>query len=62
MHSQVKEYYGKVLKNSSDLKTDACCTTIALPIHVKKALANVHEEVISRYYGNCPTLSRQFFI
>ncbi len=51
MYSQVKEYYGKVLKNSSDLKTDACCTTMALPIHVKKALANVHEEVISRYYG-----------
>lgn len=24
--NKVKEYYGKVLKRSSDLKTNACCT------------------------------------
>jgi len=51
MHEDVKNYYGKVLSKSEDLKTNACCTTTDLPQHVKKALSNVHDEVLSRYYG-----------
>lgn len=51
MHDDVKEYYGNVLQHSDDLKTNACCTSAGLPKHVKKALAKVHDEVLSKYYG-----------
>lgn len=49
----VKEYYGKVLQKSEDLKTNACCTdsNLKIPDHIKKALSLVHEEVHSKYYG-----------
>lgn len=50
-HQAVQEYYGKVLQGSDDLQTNACCTPDAMPGHVKAALANVHDEVLSRYYG-----------
>lgn len=49
-HDQVVEYYGRVLSGSSDLKTDACCTT-DMPAQVRALLADVHEEVLERYYG-----------
>mmetsp|Transcript_43476 Transcript_43476/g.107520 ORF Transcript_43476/g.107520 Transcript_43476/m.107520 type:complete len:366 (+) Transcript_43476:40-1137(+) len=47
----VKEYYGKVLAKSSDLKTNACCTAEAMPDRVKRALAKVHDDVLIKYYG-----------
>lgn len=47
----VKEYYGRTLKSSDDLKTNACCTDIEYPPYLKAALANIHDEVMSRYYG-----------
>jgi arsenite methyltransferase len=47
----VKDYYGKVLSSSNDLKTEACCTPDAMPSFVKKALSNIHDEVMERYYG-----------
>jgi arsenite methyltransferase len=49
--SEVKEYYGETLSGSDDLQTNACCTDSALPLHIKNALANVHDEVLSHYYG-----------
>ncbi len=48
---EVKDYYGQTLQNSSDLKTDACCTEAAPPLHIRKALGAVHDEVATRYYG-----------
>jgi arsenite methyltransferase len=47
----VKEYYGKVLKSSKDLKTSACCDGGSVPAHLEALLANVHEEVRAKYYG-----------
>jgi SAM-dependent methyltransferase len=47
----VKDYYGKVLSSSNDLKTEACCTPDAMPAHVRRALSNIHDEVMERYYG-----------
>jgi arsenite methyltransferase len=47
----VKDYYGKTLKSSADLKTEACCSPEDMPAYVKLLLANVHEEVLARYYG-----------
>jgi SAM-dependent methyltransferase len=47
----VKDYYGKTLKSTKDLKTSACCDGATLPPRLERLLANVHEEVASRYYG-----------
>jgi len=47
----VKNYYGKVLKSSQDLKTSACCDGGAVPWHLEDLLANVHEAVRAKYYG-----------
>lgn len=46
-----QKYYGEVLGQSADLRTDACCTTEAPPPAILAALANVHDEVRARYYG-----------
>jgi len=46
-----REYYGRVLESSADLRTDACCTTAAPPPSIRAMLANVHQEVRARYYG-----------
>lgn len=50
-HEIVKDYYGKVLKSSADLKTSACCDPAAMPGHLKALAANVHPEVTAKYYG-----------
>ena len=47
----VKDYYGKLLKSSKDLKTSACCDGAELPPHLQPLLANVHPEVAAKYYG-----------
>ncbi len=47
----VKEYYGRVLQSSADLKTSACCLAEVLPAHVREALRDVHPEVLDRFYG-----------
>jgi arsenite methyltransferase len=47
----VKDYYGKTLKSSEDLKTSACCDAGSMPAHLLPLLANVHDEVSAKYYG-----------
>ena len=47
----VKEYYGKVLQSSNDLKTSACCPIDSMPQHLKPLLANIEPEVQERFYG-----------
>jgi arsenite methyltransferase len=51
MHETVKDYYGKELTGSDDLKTDACCTLDNIPAHIKPIMAKIHPEVSSKYYG-----------
>lgn len=51
MRAEVQRYYGEVLQSSADLKTNACCTVDATPEHVRAALADIHDEVLARYYG-----------
>ncbi|MBI2567626.1 MAG: methyltransferase domain-containing protein [Candidatus Schekmanbacteria bacterium] len=51
MHELVKEYYGRQLQSSRDLKTDACCDTSAVTGSLRPLLARIHPEVLSRYYG-----------
>ncbi len=38
----VKNYYGKILKKSDDLKTNACCTSVKYPNYIIIALNNIH--------------------
>ncbi|XP_048744012.1 arsenite methyltransferase-like [Ostrea edulis] len=52
VHDSVKDYYGKQLKTVDDLKTQACVTVgkkVTKP--VREAVAAVHDEVASKYYG-----------
>ena len=51
MLDKVKDYYGKTLQGSADLKTDACCTLEAPPAHMREILSLVHDDVLTRYYG-----------
>ncbi|MEM8937629.1 MAG: methyltransferase domain-containing protein, partial [Pseudomonadota bacterium] len=51
MQQSVKDYYGKTLSASSDLKTDACCTVETQPPWMAAFLENVRPEVRDRYYG-----------
>lgn len=51
MHNQVKDYYGKVLKGSSDLQSGACCSDAGVPHDLERILDEIHDEVASRYYG-----------
>lgn len=48
---EVKEYYGKVLSKSEDLKTNVCTTGSAALPHIQTAIQNIHPEVRSKYYG-----------
>lgn len=48
---QVKDYYGRVLQTSQDLKTSACCSPDALPAHLRPIAAQLHPEVIEKFYG-----------
>jgi arsenite methyltransferase len=51
MHEVVQDYYGKTLQSSADLQTTACCDVSSMPGWLKPLLANIHPEVLSRYYG-----------
>ncbi|MBW7991273.1 MAG: methyltransferase domain-containing protein [Planctomycetes bacterium] len=50
-YDTVKKYYGEVVQKTSDLKTDACCTTDAFPVHIRKVLPLIADEIKSKYYG-----------
>jgi arsenite methyltransferase len=51
MRETVEQYYGSILKSSSDLKTNACTTSAAPASHIKALMNNIHDEVTSTYYG-----------
>lgn len=48
---QVKEYYGKILKGTRDLKSDACCTTATLPAHHREIISQIDDEILAKFYG-----------
>lgn len=47
----VKDYYGKILRGTGDLRTKACCTPDSMPDSVKDLQKNIHDEVLAKYYG-----------
>ncbi|MFP4173731.1 MAG: methyltransferase domain-containing protein [Candidatus Hydrogenedentota bacterium] len=46
-----KEYYGVTLQGTADLKTTACCSVEDVAPRVKAALANINDEVLTKFYG-----------
>jgi arsenite methyltransferase len=46
--THVKDYYGKIIKKTDDLKTNSCCNLNSYP---KKYYQNIHEEIKNSYYG-----------
>ena len=51
-HERLRRYYGTVLTGSKDLKTNACCCTDdGLTPEIKEALAEIDDEITSRFYG-----------
>uniref|UniRef100_A0A8C2E1C7 Arsenite methyltransferase n=1 Tax=Cyprinus carpio TaxID=7962 RepID=A0A8C2E1C7_CYPCA len=52
VYNDVKEYYGKTLKKTSDLKSNACVPSAKpVPAYVRKVIAEIHPDVVAKYYG-----------
>ena len=51
IEQEVQDYYGRELRGSEDLKTNACCTAEDMPRIIKEGLKHIHDEVLTRYYG-----------
>lgn len=51
VRDSVRDYYGETLKSSADLRTTACCSVDAMPQDVRTILAQLHPEVLARFYG-----------
>jgi len=47
----VREYYGKVLKSSEDLKTNACCNGESMPKAHREILNKIEPEILTKFYG-----------
>ncbi|ABI58601.1 methyltransferase domain-containing protein [Nitrosomonas eutropha] len=59
VQDSVKDYYGRQLQHTGDLKTSTCCDISAMPAWLKPVFEHIHPEVLSRYYGCglvCPPL------
>ena len=50
-HESVKDYYGHVLKRSTDLKTSACCSPEAESQQISDILQLISAEVRDTFYG-----------
>ena len=52
IHEQLQEYYGRILTDSKDLKTNACsCGEEAMPPAIRLILKEINSEVVERFYG-----------
>ena len=47
----VKDYYGKKLKSSEDLKTNSCCCSGKPPVEMLDILPLIPDEIKDRFYG-----------
>jgi arsenite methyltransferase len=50
-HSQVQDYYSRILKSNKDLKTNACCPVDAMPRSLRDIAAQINGEIIEKFYG-----------
>ena len=49
--AQVKKYYGETLSHKDDLQTNACCSAEVMPLHISRLMANIHDEILNKFYG-----------
>jgi SAM-dependent methyltransferase len=49
--ANAKEYYGKILTGTDDLKTSACCSMASIPEHHREILKLIDDEILDRVYG-----------
>ncbi len=47
----VRDYYGRILQSSVDLRTSACCTAESYDPHVRRVLTEIDDEILTRFYG-----------
>lgn len=47
----IREYYGKILRNTHDLKTSTCCCSEFIPLSHQAILSQVDTEILDRFYG-----------
>ena len=50
-HTEVRDYYGKKLKQSADLKTTACSAAKSPHPLIRKLLSAVPDEIAAQFYG-----------
>lgn len=51
-HEQLKEYYGRILGGTRDLKTNACCCDeSSMPPDLKQVVREIDAEIVDRFYG-----------
>ncbi|MHC4396369.1 MAG: methyltransferase domain-containing protein [Planctomycetota bacterium] len=50
-YDNIKKYYSQVVQKTSDLKTNACCSSKVPPEHIDKVLLLINDEIKNRYYG-----------
>lgn len=62
IHSDVQNYYGQQLQQSSDLKTDACCTKVVVPLFIRKILQQIHPDIIAKFVVFLYVISNGFLI
>lgn len=48
---EIQEYYGKVLRSSRDLQTNACCTSDFIPEAHRAILSGIPSEILEKFYG-----------
>ena len=51
IREDVRDYYGKQLKGSSDLKTNACTCSAAPDSRISSVIPLIDEEILNRFYG-----------
>lgn len=49
IHSDVQNYYGQELQQSSDLKTDACCSKAQVPEFLRRIIGQIHPDVLAKF-------------
>ena len=47
----VKEYYGKQIKDNSDLQSGACCCIEKPPAEIRNILPLIADEIMNKFYG-----------
>ncbi|KAL0480707.1 S-adenosylmethionine [Acrasis kona] len=51
IYENVQNYYGKVLQNTKDLKTSACCTDDKPHKLIREAISKIPQIILSKFYG-----------